>query len=147
MEKMPLTKNMKWPKSVVTIVIISKHGLRWIIEKFGDLANKTVGKTRIFLHFSLQKTATKYAVTHTQQTARLREDLRCKREFLPNSQSKQIQELLCPMLKAILSKSMYLHIRNSYFDTTYDLNGSLRQQIIVVSSLSTLFGWLLLSNC
>ena len=69
-EKMPLTKNMKWPKSVVTIVIIFKHGLWRIIEKFGDLGNKTVGKTRIFLHFSLQKTAPNYADTHTQQTAR-----------------------------------------------------------------------------
>ena len=90
MEKMPLTKNMKWPKSVVTIVIISKHGLRWIIEKFGDLVNKTVGKTRIFLHFSLQKTATKYAVTHTQQTARLGEDLRCKKEIKSVRMSRKV---------------------------------------------------------
>ena len=62
---------MKWPKSVVTIVIIFKHGLWRIIEKFGDLSNKTVGKTRIFLHFSLQKTAPNYADTHAANSKTL----------------------------------------------------------------------------
>ena len=72
---------MKWAKSVVTIVIIFKHGLRWIIEKFGDLSNKTVGKTRIFLHFSLQKTALNYADTRSKQqgVARLRQALTWKK--------------------------------------------------------------------